>query len=79
MFPFFALFVSSLKCDPVELESNKSKNSFCVVRIRLAQLVRSLTTNQKVLGSEFPAWSRVELCVVFFATPSVDWDVKPLV
>ena len=30
MFPFFALFVSSLKCDPVELESNKSKNSFCV-------------------------------------------------
>ena len=30
MSPFFALFMSSLKCDPVELESNKSKNSFCV-------------------------------------------------
>ena len=27
----------------------------------------------------YPAWSKVELCVTIFRTPSVDRDVKPLV
>ena len=35
------------------------------VCVRLAKLVRSLTTNQKVPGS-IPAWSRVELWETFF-------------
>ena len=46
---------------------------------RLAQLVRSLTANQKVPGSIPGLVEGLNFGCPSFATPSVDRDVKPLV
>ena len=48
--------------------THKDRVLYLIINLcaRLAQLVRSLTANQKVLGSEFPAWSRVKLWPTFF-------------
>ena len=50
-----------------------------IVCARLAQLVRSLTTNQKVLGSNPRPGRGLNFGRPSFATLSVDRDVKPLV